>query len=76
MHLVFIVHVLQKFAKLRMFDIHVEIRDMNQYTDIHITTSPITLTVPILERRDSEFLALFYPTHQPHLRLEGIFISK
>lgn len=60
-----------KSSKLFIFEVHLDVRDISQYIDIHLTTSPVTVTVPISERSEHDFVSECYPGLVPHLRLEG-----
>jgi hypothetical protein len=54
-----------------VFDIEIELRSLPQYVDMALSATPITVTVPIIDKSDREFMAACFPDRLSHLRVGG-----
>jgi hypothetical protein len=64
-----------KASTARVFDIQFELRSLPQYVDMALSATPITVTVPIIDKSDREFMAACFPDRLSHLRVGGTVAS-
>lgn len=69
------IHSDQNACKITVFDVMLDFRDINQYVDIHVVTSPVCLLIATSDRNDSEFIKEYFPNINPAMTISDIALQ-